>query len=332
MEEVLWLQEVYAFTQKNLLPVAELAGSDAGRLLASGLVRLVKALLGEGAVLPVSYSHLTWSSSRYKSWASEGEQELAVNHKALPRANLILIGRLTDRGPEEQVHDGSLFVRDASGALHCELVKPDLDWLGKLLLFPSWNYIPQSAVRPGQEAGGYLEISEAPVPLYTAPAPPTPGEPQDQPRLSAERARELLLVRRCSRGLRLSVYGEVAHLCPLLTIKEKTFFYCLLRFSESEAAVPVLVMGRGKLCWHRFLQQGALYLFSALRGVITRVLNMAAGLFELDGRLGLCLAYQQVLNGGRGLRPGARIEVSPHSAPCLSLNTLLLNNVPLLSY
>ncbi|XP_041094361.1 LOW QUALITY PROTEIN: CST complex subunit CTC1 [Polyodon spathula] len=419
--EVLWLQEVYAFTQKNLLPVAELAGSDAGRLLASGLVRLVKALLGEGAVLPVSYrlvslshllslqrspccSHLTWSSSRYKSWASEGEQELAVNHKALPRANLILIGRLTDRGPEEQVHDGSLFVRDASGALHCELVKPDLDWLGKLLLFPSWNYIPQSAVRPGQEAGGYLEISEAPVPLYTAPAPPTPGEPQDQPRLSAERARELLLVRRCSRGLRLSVYGEVAHLCPLLTIKEKTFFYCLLRFSESEAAVPVLVMGRGKLCWHRFLQQGALYLFSALRvcilgvtghrvlcvtpqssltslpcapqssgeqerlqeilresrgrrerreeterqrreegegeeeerrdrnrkkskvipykGVITRVLNMTAGLFELDGRLGLCLAYQQVLNGGRGLRPGARIEL--HDAHLLFVR----NTVP----
>ncbi|XP_059808909.1 CST complex subunit CTC1 isoform X1 [Hypanus sabinus] len=44
-------------------------------------------------------------------------------------------------------------------------------------------------------------------------------------------------------------------------------------------------------------------------GVISKVLNFRAGLYELDGKLGLCVAYQQLVNYGRGLRPGARVEV-----------------------
>ncbi|XP_056425063.1 CST complex subunit CTC1 isoform X2 [Hyla sarda] len=45
------------------------------------------------------------------------------------------------------------------------------------------------------------------------------------------------------------------------------------------------------------------------KGVITRVLNAPAGLYELDGALLLCTAYTQLRNGGRGLRVGARVEV-----------------------
>ncbi|XP_069623497.1 CST complex subunit CTC1 isoform X1 [Ranitomeya imitator] len=45
------------------------------------------------------------------------------------------------------------------------------------------------------------------------------------------------------------------------------------------------------------------------KGVVTRVLNAPAGLYELDGALLLCTAYTQLQNGGRGLRVGARVEV-----------------------
>ncbi|XP_032629487.1 CST complex subunit CTC1 isoform X4 [Chelonoidis abingdonii] len=44
-------------------------------------------------------------------------------------------------------------------------------------------------------------------------------------------------------------------------------------------------------------------------GIITRVLNTQAGLYELDNKICLCLAYQQLLNSARGLRPGACVEV-----------------------
>ncbi|GCC34377.1 hypothetical protein chiPu_0012850 [Chiloscyllium punctatum] len=47
------------------------------------------------------------------------------------------------------------------------------------------------------------------------------------------------------------------------------------------------------------------------RGMISKVLNVAAGLYELDGKFGLCVAYQQLVNYGRGLRPGAQVEVLP---------------------
>ncbi|XP_043926804.1 CST complex subunit CTC1 [Protopterus annectens] len=45
------------------------------------------------------------------------------------------------------------------------------------------------------------------------------------------------------------------------------------------------------------------------RGRITKVLNLEAGLYELDGKVGLCVSYQPMLNGGRGLRPGASLEL-----------------------
>uniref|UniRef100_A0A8C8S056 CST complex subunit CTC1 n=1 Tax=Pelusios castaneus TaxID=367368 RepID=A0A8C8S056_9SAUR len=44
-------------------------------------------------------------------------------------------------------------------------------------------------------------------------------------------------------------------------------------------------------------------------GVITQVLNAQASLYELDKKVCLCLAYQQLSNSARGLRPGACVEL-----------------------
>ncbi|XP_069723006.1 CST complex subunit CTC1 [Phaenicophaeus curvirostris] len=44
-------------------------------------------------------------------------------------------------------------------------------------------------------------------------------------------------------------------------------------------------------------------------GTVTKILNVQAGLFLLDDKVCLCLAYQQLLSSARGLRPGARVEL-----------------------
>ncbi|OPJ69380.1 CST complex subunit CTC1 isoform A [Patagioenas fasciata monilis] len=44
-------------------------------------------------------------------------------------------------------------------------------------------------------------------------------------------------------------------------------------------------------------------------GTVTKILNVKAGLFLLDNKVCLCLAYQQLLNSARGLRPGACVEL-----------------------
>ncbi|XP_054065704.1 CST complex subunit CTC1 isoform X13 [Rissa tridactyla] len=44
-------------------------------------------------------------------------------------------------------------------------------------------------------------------------------------------------------------------------------------------------------------------------GTVTKILNVQAGLFLLDNKVCLCLAYQQFLNSARGLRPGACVEL-----------------------
>ncbi|XP_062451034.1 CST complex subunit CTC1 isoform X3 [Rhea pennata] len=44
-------------------------------------------------------------------------------------------------------------------------------------------------------------------------------------------------------------------------------------------------------------------------GTVTKILNAQAGLFELDNKVCLCLAYQQLLNCAHGLRPGACVKL-----------------------
>ncbi|KAM8973421.1 CST complex subunit CTC1 [Pelodytes ibericus] len=63
-------------------------------------------------------------------------------------------------------------------------------------------------------------------------------------------------------------------------------------------------------------------------GVLTRVLDARAGLYELDRKVTLCTSYLQLLNGGRGLRVGARVEVSDahlQQSPSSLFSTLVLS-------
>ncbi|XP_072255465.1 CST complex subunit CTC1 [Pyxicephalus adspersus] len=70
-------------------------------------------------------------------------------------------------------------------------------------------------------------------------------------------------------------------------------------------------------------------------GVVTRVRDANAGLYELDGAVVLCTAFTQLQNRGRGLREGARVEVcdahlqqSPYSLfPVIVLSTCLRSRI-----
>uniref|UniRef100_A0A8C5MIX8 CST complex subunit CTC1 n=1 Tax=Leptobrachium leishanense TaxID=445787 RepID=A0A8C5MIX8_9ANUR len=61
-------------------------------------------------------------------------------------------------------------------------------------------------------------------------------------------------------------------------------------------------------------------------GVLTRVLDPHAGLYELDRKVLLCTAYLQLLNGGRGLRAGAKVEVLVGVLHASSLGSLKLKD------
>ncbi|XP_039603053.1 CST complex subunit CTC1 isoform X1 [Polypterus senegalus] len=416
--EVVWLEDLYSFTQKHLLPVARNAAPE----LPLALLNLVQELVNQniaskegGSVLPISYrfisiselihvqnkpccSHLMWSTKDFKEWAKKGEN-LVPDHKALSRANLILVGCLTGYCEDQlqQVYDGSLNIRDGSGTIFCEVLNPKLEWLDALMLFPGWIFIPQGPDYFGRKVGSYLEITERPLPIVTSLNASILPEPGIVSALDSNNAYWLLMHKNKWHGLKIAVFGTLSHLCPVLKIQDKTFFYFRLQESlaENSSTVPVVVTECRKLCWHYFLQVGEGYLITALRicflkttgqrlfcitpeshfwpldsapqiskiswklvmhsskeripelkeeqetpieelpesqsllkenckqtcqrkkiskvisykGVITRVLNSAAGLFELDREVGLCLAYQQLVNGGRGLRPGAKIEL-----------------------
>lgn len=62
------------------------------------------------------FSSLTMSTSQHREVTREAEQALP-NHRALPRANLLLIGCLT-AGAE------GWRVSDSSGSVHCEVSSP----------------------------------------------------------------------------------------------------------------------------------------------------------------------------------------------------------------
>jgi hypothetical protein len=68
-------------------------------------------------------------------------------------------------------------------------------------------------------------------------------------------------------------------------------------------------------------------LFS-LQGTVTSVLNEPAGLYELDGKLVLCLAYQQFHSLRRVIRPGVCLEVCEKSGLVMKPQQLLLSSQP----
>ncbi|XP_059576491.1 CST complex subunit CTC1 isoform X2 [Alligator mississippiensis] len=326
-------------------------------------------------------SHLTWSTTEFKEWVRQSEGLLS-KQSALPRAHLILIGYLTDGRQEEGEKrvDGSLYVKDNSGAVPCELLHFELEWLELLFLFPSWAYVPQKDHR----TGGYVEILADPVPVNPVPERMVNKIPVIYP----APAMQLLITRvPCWKRTKLNVAGELARLGSLLCIHHKTFFFLFLKCFTSAACVPVLVQKPAQLAWHHVLQLGHGYVLTALSmsglkmsghkvfvtsfssclrpycaeqvkeqpldgawqegpvqpvcpqasvqlssllelryedkrpvltkeskilsyvGTITRVLNAQAGLYELDNKVCLCLAYQQLLYFARGLRPGASVEL-----------------------
>ncbi|XP_054065655.1 CST complex subunit CTC1 isoform X8 [Rissa tridactyla] len=224
-------------------------------------------------------SHLTWSTNEFKEWTHQGQGVLPMQ-SALPRAYLILVGYLTDGRQEdkEKLVDGCLYLKDNTGIIPCELLHFELEWLESLFLFPSWSYIPQT----DQSAAGYVEILVDPVPVNL------PEEVPDSIPVTYPASAEPLLTSRipCKKRSKLTVAGELARLGPLLCIHQKTFFFLFLKCFTSTVWVPVLV-----------------------QGTVTKILNVQAGLFLLDNKVCLCLAYQQFLNSARGLRPGACVEL-----------------------
>ncbi|XP_078097410.1 CST complex subunit CTC1 [Mustelus asterias] len=432
--DVQWLRNLYRFTAENILPVtvdSEITCKELSNCLFQCLCRICHNSSNpccyqgkDGLILPLNYrfisltelqsqqktpccSHLTWSTSQFKQWTLH-EERFLVDHKVLSRTNLLLCGILTDKisiapsasGSEGQQSGGNLYLHDKNGFILCEIIKLDARWLGHLVLFPSWSYIPQSDAvwRPSGNEAGYLEIIEAPFLVFPKLFIGNLLPSRALKVLLPDSAIHLLNKGFRCRKVKLNIAGELSRLSSVLSIRGKTFFFFFLSSFETDMCLPVVVQVPAKLMWHRCLEvskqyvvtkvfvsslQGTnykvfvvssssdFYLYNegsakeqtlaefmhvsdmketsnhelislvskeesfqnrssvdwsnqntveevfesreskicSYRGVISKVINITAGLYELDGKFGLCVAYQQVVNCGRGLRPGAQVEI-----------------------
>ncbi|KAL0596906.1 CST complex subunit CTC1 [Plecturocebus cupreus] len=449
--EQAWLEDAQVFIQKTLCPAVREPNVQLTPLVID-CVKTVWLSQGrnQGSTLPLSYSfvsvqdlkthqrlpccsHLSWSSSAYQAWV----QEAGPNGNPLPREQLLLLGTLTDLSGdlEQECRNGSLYVRDNTSILSCEVIDLDLSWLGHLFLFPSWSYLPPARWNSSEE--GHLELWDAPVPVFpltTSPAPLTPI-----PALYPESASRLLSLRNKLRGVQRNLAGNLVQLSALVKSKEKAYFILSLGSSHSAVTrVSIIVQVPAQLVWHKALRPGTAYVLTELRvskihghrhrvwvtspssrllllkpecvqelepelegpfleadpkpltmpsssqdkkdpkglvrdsrllsysgeilepegletwvskeekvvvnwtsaclqGAVTGVLNEPAGLYELDGQLGLCLAYQQFRGLRRVMRPGVCLELQdvhllqsvgggtrrPVLAPCLRGAVLL---------
>ncbi|KAM9210725.1 CST complex subunit CTC1 isoform 1-T1 [Dugong dugon] len=414
--EQAWLEAAQAFIQETLCP----AGKESSVQLTQLVIDCVKTVWlsqgkNQGFVLPLSYSfvsvqdlrtyqhlpccsHLSWSSSAYQAWA----QEAGPNGVPLPQERLLLLGTLTDLSGdlEQECRNGSLYVRDNTGILGCELIDLHLSWLGHLFLFPSWSYLPPA--RRNSSGEGHLELWGAPVPVFPLTVSPGPAAPV--PVLYPEIASRLLRQRSKVRVVYPNLAGKLVRLSALVNSHRKTYFVLSLGSSSPAVShVPIVVQVPAQLVWHRALWPGRSYVLTELRvsrirehpyrvwttspsscllplkpecvrelelelegplleadpkalpmpsnsqdrkgkkglirdsrllsytGTVTSVLNEPAGFYELDGQLGLCLAYQQFHSFQRVVRPGVSLELQdvhllqsvgggtkrPVLAPCL---------------
>ncbi|KAF5911864.1 hypothetical protein HPG69_015842 [Diceros bicornis minor] len=358
-------------------------------------------------------SHLSWSSTAYQAWA----QEAGPSGVPLPRERLILLGTLTDVSGdlEQECRNGSLYVRDNTGVLGCELIDLDLSWLGHLFLFPSWSYLPPT--RWSCSGEGHLELWGAPVPVF--PLTISPGPLTPMPVLYPETASRLLRHRSKLRVGQTNLAGKLVRLSALVKSQKKAYFILSLgrsspAGSQAGSHVSIIVQVPAQLVWHRALWPSRDYVLTELRvskirghryyiwttspssrllplkpecvreleleldgplleadpsksdpkplprpsnsedkkgqkglvrdsrllsymGTVTGVLNQSAGLYELDGQLGLCFAYQQFHGLRRVVRPGVCLELQdvhllqsvgggtrrPVLAPCLRGAVLL---------
>ncbi|XP_065131812.1 CST complex subunit CTC1 [Paramisgurnus dabryanus] len=409
-----WLSDVFEGVRRQLYPlISSSMGLTVEQLTLAVLSKVQRAVGSEVTSLPVSYrllslselthqqhtaccSSLSWSSAHYREQARKAERALP-DYKALPRDNILLIGYLCD-GPAAGVSDGVWWVRDAGGSVPCEMLKSSPLWLGRLMFFPTWNYIPQNAPAGGGKAAGYLELIDPPVCVTPEPMTFDPGGSLTEA-MGVKRAAELL-GQRCD--VQVCVSGQVRAISPLLLISARRFF-CLI-LSEEDSSVPVLITEVKHQYWRQTVCVGQYICISAVRvcslrgwaehsvlsvtaqsrlhphvqlhentedletqlmetdsqthtdshspearvtshapdtcmtsnspdthvtlascsatpvrtkhstlisykGLITKVLNAEAGLYEIDGKVGLCLAYQPVQKCGGGLRPGTEIQL-----------------------
>ncbi|XP_066220924.1 CST complex subunit CTC1 isoform X1 [Saccopteryx leptura] len=426
--EQTWLEAAQAFIQETLCP----AGEEPDVRLTQQVIDCVKTTWltqggNQGFTLPLSYrfvsvrdlrshqrppccSHLSWSSTEYQAWA----QEAGLSGLPLPREQLLLLGTLTDllEDLEQECRNGSLYVRDNTGVLDCELIDLDLSWLGHLFLFPSWSYLPPA--RWNCSGRGHLELWSVPVPVF--PLAGSPGPPSPLSVLYPEAACRLLGHSSKPRVVHPNLAGKLVRLSALVKSQKKAYFVLSLcepspAGSHAGSHVSIIVQVPAQLVWHRALQPGRAYVLTKLRvsriagyhyrvwttgpssqllplkpecvreldlglelggplleadpkplprtsnvpdrkdqkglvrdsrllsyqGTVTGVLNQPAGIYELDGQLGLCLSYQQFQGLRRVMRPGVRLELQdvhllqsvgggatrPMLAPCLRGAVLL---------
>ncbi|KAM5273537.1 CST complex subunit CTC1 [Ctenodactylus gundi] len=351
------------------------------------------------------YSHLSWSSNAYETWA----QGAGPSGTPLPLEQLLLLGTLTDLSGdlEHGCRDGSLFVRDNTGILDCDLIDLDLSWLGHLFLFPSWSYLPPA--KWNSSGKGHLELWGAPVPVSALTVHRSPLTPVSV--LFPETASRVLRHRK-RRDVPLNLAGKLVQLSALVKSQRKAYFVMSLgelstAISQPVRQVSIIIQIPAQLVWHRALRPGVDYVLTGLRlsrirghqypvwttspsshvmlmkpgcvqeldleglflevepkllptpinsqdrkeqkdlvrnskvlhykGIVTSVLNEPAGLYELDGQLELCLAYQQFHGLRRVMRPGVCLELQnvhllqsvgggtarPVLAPCLRSAVLL---------
>ncbi|CAK6437681.1 unnamed protein product [Pipistrellus nathusii] len=398
--EQTWLENARDFIQETLCP----ADKEPTIQFTQSVIDCVKTTWSsqgrnQGSTLPLSYgfasvqdlrsyqclpccSHLTWSSTAYQAWA----QEAGLSGAPLPRERLLLVGTLTDLSGdlEQGGRNGSLYVKDNTGILGCELIDLDLSWLGHLFLFPSWGYLPPAKWNRSGE--GHLELWSAPVPVF--PLTISTGPPTPIPVLYPEAACRLLRHRSKLRVMQPNLAGKLVRLSALVKSKKKAYFILSLGElsppdSQMGGHVSIIVQVPTQLVWHRALWPGRAYVLTELRaskihghryrvwttkpsshllplkpecvreldldlelgrtlleadaktlprtssiqdrqeqkgpardstllsytGTVTAVLNQPAGLYELDGQLGLCLSYQQFHSLRRVVRPGVRLEL-----------------------
>uniref|UniRef100_A0A096LY92 CST complex subunit CTC1 n=1 Tax=Poecilia formosa TaxID=48698 RepID=A0A096LY92_POEFO len=302
-------------------------------------------------------SNLSWSTNQHRAWAREAELSLA-GQRSLPRVNLLLIGWLrAGRGGEWRLEDGS-------GSVRCELTSPSPQWMNRLVFLPHWNYIPHDALGRGQDRG-HLELIGSPDLLG----------PRAELGLALSVREAAGVLRTRVRGQRVSVWGRVGSVRPLLEVSGSCFFFFCLE--DQQQTVPVLVKvgdpirfrrcecfghqsvtntalrvcvlrrwrGNGVLCVtdrsethpedpeplplsgpahsdqllmgleeaepeELPVQSGGRIKHSSVisyQGTVTEVVNEGAGLYLLDRKVGLCLAFQPPAR--RKLRPGDQVEL-----------------------
>ncbi|XP_057572891.1 CST complex subunit CTC1 [Hippopotamus amphibius kiboko] len=275
--EQAWLEAAQAFIQETLCP----PGKEPDVQLTELVLDCVKSFWlaqgrNQGLTLPLSYSfvsvkdlrthqrlpccsHLSWSSTAYQAWA----QEAGPHGVPLPRERLLLLGTLTDLSGDlkQECRNGSLYIRDNTGTLGCELIDLDLSWLGHLFMFPSWSYLPPTMQSSGE---GHLELWGTPVPVF--PLTISPGPLTPIPVLYPEMASRLLRHRSKHRNVQPNLAGELIRLSALVKSQRKAYFVLSLGGSSPAGSrVSVIVQVPAQLVWHRALRPGRDYVLTELR-------------------------------------------------------------------